>query len=276
VLSALVLLAVVVGVPVLLVRFVGWPLPTTLPDRSWLTAPIGAATLVKVFAGAVWLAWLHFTVCVAVEVRAELRSDGRLTHVPLGGGSQPVGAAPGGRRAAAAQQRTARAGCRCRRRHTGCPDVDRSRAVAGPDPQPGRRTGVGRPVQRAGRWHRARYRWPDATGASGSDGDPRCGRGHKLYEVKPPHGRHYECLWDIAETYLGSGFRYKELVALNTGRMQPDGRTLKNPDLIYPGWVLLLPADATGSGASSRRAHTRGRRAAGCRATGPHITGRHA
>ena len=70
----------------------------------------------------------------------------------------------------------------------------------------------------------------------------------KYIEVQPPQGRHYDTLWGIAERYLGDGLRYKEIAALNMGTVQPDGTTLRNPDLIYPGWILKLPADAEGPG----------------------------
>jgi nucleoid-associated protein YgaU len=44
-----------------------------------------------------------------------------------------------------------------------------------------------------------------------------------------------DCLWDIAARHLGSGSRYTEIAELNTD-------LVKNPNLIYPGWVLRLPA----------------------------------
>ena len=51
-------------------------------------------------------------------------------------------------------------------------------------------------------------------------------------------------LWLLAERHLGNPMRYKELLALNVGIPQPDGRALHNPDLIRPGWVLRFPDDA--------------------------------
>ncbi len=49
-------------------------------------------------------------------------------------------------------------------------------------------------------------------------------------------------LWRIAVHYLGDGERWHEIYTLNRGRPQPDGRSLTDPNLIYPGWVLQLPA----------------------------------
>lgn len=53
-----------------------------------------------------------------------------------------------------------------------------------------------------------------------------------------------DTLWKIAERHLGDGARFVELVELNRGRMQPDGARLEDPDLIRPGWNLVLPATA--------------------------------
>ncbi|WP_421740702.1 LysM peptidoglycan-binding domain-containing protein [Cellulomonas sp.] len=54
-----------------------------------------------------------------------------------------------------------------------------------------------------------------------------------------------DTLWQIAAEHLGAGDRYPEIVDLNRDQVQPDGDTLRDPDLIRPGWVLLLPTDGT-------------------------------
>jgi DNA-binding SARP family transcriptional activator len=56
----------------------------------------------------------------------------------------------------------------------------------------------------------------------------------------------YDTLWRIAQTHLGDPLRWRELFALNRGKLQPDDRALEDPQLIMPGWVLTLPDDATG------------------------------
>src|SRR5207249_4053758 len=61
----------------------------------------------------------------------------------------------------------------------------------------------------------------------------------KTYVVQPR-----DDLWLLAERHLGNPMRYKELLALNVGIPQPDGRALHNPDRIRPGWVLRFPDDA--------------------------------
>ena len=69
------------------------------------------------------------------------------------------------------------------------------------------------------------------------DEDP--GRPHPTVTV-----RRHDTLWSLAERHLGDGARYTEILALNRGTPQPDGRHLDNPSWLYPGWVLRLPADA--------------------------------
>jgi hypothetical protein len=70
----------------------------------------------------------------------------------------------------------------------------------------------------------------------------------KIYVVQPPHGRFHESLWEIAQRFLGDGQRYREIFALNAGRIQPDGSKLTIASLIRPGWVLHMPRDAHGPG----------------------------
>jgi DNA-binding SARP family transcriptional activator len=58
----------------------------------------------------------------------------------------------------------------------------------------------------------------------------------ETYRVQPG-----DSLWRIAERELGSGFRWREIYRLNEGTRFFDGRSLTDPHLIYPGWVLELP-----------------------------------
>ena len=54
-----------------------------------------------------------------------------------------------------------------------------------------------------------------------------------------------ECLWTIAQRYLGEGDLYPEIVQLNIGHAMGDGQVFSNPGMIWPGWVLQLPATAS-------------------------------
>jgi nucleoid-associated protein YgaU len=66
-----------------------------------------------------------------------------------------------------------------------------------------------------------------------------------------------DTLWDIAEAHLGDGASWPRIYELNAHRPQPDGRSLTDPDLIHPGWVLRLPAPASGAKPTTSRAEGR-------------------
>ncbi|WP_030442487.1 BTAD domain-containing putative transcriptional regulator [Actinoplanes subtropicus] len=58
--------------------------------------------------------------------------------------------------------------------------------------------------------------------------------------------KHGDTLSEIAGQCLGDPNRWPEIYALNRGTHFADiGGTLKNPNLIYPGWTLHLPDDAS-------------------------------
>lgn len=64
------------------------------------------------------------------------------------------------------------------------------------------------------------------SGSSGSGG----GSSSKTYTVKKG-----DTLWAIATKYYGSGSKYTKIVDANKS-------LIKNPNLIYVGWVLTIPA----------------------------------
>jgi hypothetical protein len=54
--------------------------------------------------------------------------------------------------------------------------------------------------------------------------------------------------WEIAEIYLASRSRYRDLLALNRGRRSPSGELISEDSRIGAGWTLLMPRDAIGAG----------------------------
>ncbi|MFK4298161.1 LysM repeat protein/DNA-binding SARP family transcriptional activator [Arthrobacter sp. GAS37] len=50
-----------------------------------------------------------------------------------------------------------------------------------------------------------------------------------------------DTLWGLAETHLGDGARWGEILTLNLGSPQPDGMSLSADGHIQPGWKLQLP-----------------------------------
>jgi hypothetical protein len=216
-------LVVVVGPPVGLVVLVGNPLPDEAPNSDWLTAEISSDTLLEILAIVLWLAWLHFVICLVVELASDRRGRGLAPHVPGGG----VGTQALARRLAGAVLLLA-----------GTTAATLPAATASAERAPDNAATAGEagtaPVGSSG--------GATASALRATNGVV------KYYEVQPASGRHYDTLWDIAERFLGSGLRYKEIFELNHGVLQPDGRKLTNVDLIQPGWLLQLPADADGEG----------------------------
>jgi len=49
-----------------------------------------------------------------------------------------------------------------------------------------------------------------------------------------------DTLWDLADRYLGDSLRWPEIFEANAGRVFTDGRTFDDPDLIVPGWDLMI------------------------------------
>lgn len=70
----------------------------------------------------------------------------------------------------------------------------------------------------------------------------------KYYIVRPPSHGHKEFLYEIAVKTLGNGNLATEIFVLNKGRLQPGGGRLETPTAIEPGWILRLPAKASGRG----------------------------
>jgi len=63
--------------------------------------------------------------------------------------------------------------------------------------------------------------------------------GHVTYRVA--RGDH---LWGIAARFLGDGFRWDEIWAANRDSDMGGGWRFTDPQLIYPGWELVLPVEA--------------------------------
>ncbi len=244
-LAAVALLALLAGVPAALAVAVGVPVPgslTRLDDvRAALSAPLAPSLIVDVLALVAWAAWVHFAVCVAVElsvaVRMSLRgSVGPPPRVPLGGVPQQLA-----RRLVEAALVTATVA-----------------TSVGATPGAGTILTPARPAVAAQEWrvalpvtfaaqHEPAGPQPSATApAVGAVRESRAARPGPEYVVEPPHGGYYDSLWDIAERFLGDGQRWREIYELNESREQPDGRALTRPELIRPGWRLRLPGDATG------------------------------
>lgn len=234
-------IVVVVGVPVALLSAFGTPWPSEAPTFDWLTRPTTTEAVLGVLAVIVWLAWAQFVVCLVVEAVAERRRRGLAPQVPGAG----IGTQVLARRIVATIVLMA-----------GTTSVGMGSATAAAAPQA--ESSISSVVlPEAAGFDEALTTEQTGLGGAALPGvdDLQTATSNDVsagittyYDVKPPNGRNYDTLWDIADRYLGNGLRYKEIWDLNKGVTQPDGRVLTNADLIHPGWVMKMPDDAKGPG----------------------------
>lgn len=217
------LLALLVGLPVALAVVAGWPLPRGLPSLASLRQALeegwspDAIVVIKALAIVCWVAWVEVAACAVVEVSAALRGRRQAPKVPLAGPLQPfiahlvtailLAVSGTGTRATPVRPPSLAEAV------TQYSLVPPSLVSTTPEPSPPLRV---TPV--------AASRAPAP----------------KIV-VRPR-----DDLWDLAERHLGDSLRWREIWELNRGRSQPGGRFLEDPDLIRPGWILELPADAAG------------------------------
>ncbi|MEP7088730.1 MAG: hypothetical protein ABI776_01380 [Nocardioidaceae bacterium] len=245
--STVALLVIVVGVPlVLLLLDAPPPVPHGLPGREDLTRPLTTDAILVVLRAVVWLVWLQFVACLLVETVSLVRGGGLPRPVPLSGPSQQLARAlvgsvlVGGSLLASTGVGTAVA--------VPAPtagDTVTSVVHHGASPATAQPGGDAQPAAELGS---APQSTPEATSAPHA-GVPQGMKdviGKRVYVVKPPTGHYHDNLWDIAERHLGNGRRWHEIFALNQRRLQPDGEELQLGRLIQPGWVLIMPNDATG------------------------------
>src|SRR5882757_6784562 len=88
--SLLAVLAIVGGVPYVLWTFFGTPWPDKMPTRDVLFSALTIETVLGIIAFFIWVAWLHFVICLIAEAVTEVRGHGLSPRIPLGGGSQTL------------------------------------------------------------------------------------------------------------------------------------------------------------------------------------------
>jgi LysM domain len=210
----------VAGVPLALATWVGSPLPAEVPSLSEVTDALRDSYvpdefLVKALALVCWLVWIELVASLLVEAVAYARGR-RAGHVPLAGGLQ--------RGAARLVATVALLGAVFTSR--GLPQPG---GLPGPPPAPVAQPAVSVVIDHG----------QAAPGTA--PGETAAPTPELSYQVQ-----RRDTLWDIAERHLGDPFRWQEIFEINRGCPQPDGRCLTDPDVIYAGWQLRLPADAVG------------------------------
>lgn len=213
--SVVLLAAVLVGPPMALVRFVGNPLPSTVPSIEGLNDALTARgvsdeVVINTLAVLAWIIWAQLAIAILVEATAQLRRR-PTPHLPAFPGCQALA----GNLVAGVVLLGSL--------------FNPSRADA---TQPEFSIPQRHPIAQVERMP------PERESAPASAPSPKPEQPTTTYVVE----RH-DSLWSIAETSLGDGMRWREIRDLNIGRPQPDGRALRgDSDVIQPGWTLVVPA----------------------------------
>ncbi len=232
--SLVLVLTLLVGIPALLLLVVGFPLPTEVPSAELVRAhvedgDIPDAFVIKTLAVIVWIVWVQLALAIVVELLALIR--GRMSgRAPVLPGIQTV-----------------------------VGKLVASIVLIGSALTP-TRAAVVAPIAAPAMAVQAMV--VDEVGAgplgvaSGVAEMPRVGGGGPAPIVdraegrSAAHGASYttrsgDNWWDLGERLLGDGMRWSELRSLNAGRTMPDGELVTGQtETVRPGWRLAVPADA--------------------------------
>ncbi|ROS71886.1 LysM domain-containing protein [Curtobacterium sp. PhB130] len=214
------IVAVLVGVPIVLIIAAGNPLPTGAQLQSviTLTPDYGNTILLtKLLPCAGWVAWVLFAVPFLIELAATITGRPTKKRLPIFRGQQHVAAAliaavlvmfAGGTMIGTAQP--ANAAPAPVTTVTSQPAETSAAAPAAPRAPPAVET----PAPAA----------PSVTTKT-------------VHHTVVPGDN----LWSIAEQYYGDGTRDLDIFNASTATVQPDGQHLTNPNLLRPGWNLTVP-----------------------------------
>ncbi|MBB5874635.1 DNA-binding SARP family transcriptional activator/nucleoid-associated protein YgaU [Allocatelliglobosispora scoriae] len=205
---------ILVGVPAALVRFAGRPIPDTWPTaaqwEAWAAAPVTMALLRDYMTCAAWLAWAAITAAIVLEAAAAI-TRAKAPRLRLPAPLHAVAASLVGTAVVAMAGPAARASA---------PPA----AVADATP--------------------STVRAATAPQTTAHAAHVTLVIGDCSYRYRVHRG---DTLSKIARTCLGKAGRWPEIWHLNKNKYWPNvsGKTrFRDPDVIFPGWVLTLPADA--------------------------------
>ncbi|MCW6004283.1 LysM peptidoglycan-binding domain-containing protein [Micromonospora sp. CPCC 205371] len=206
------------GLPAALIRVAGWPLPATLPTHAqitaWLEEPFAELSVIAMAVWAGWLLWLLLATVAVVEGYRWLARRRRRPRLQLPQPAQLLTATLVGTATVGAAQ-------------TGAAAADTGDTTATVDNTPGGSAVIDAAMAGAGTARQA-----PATIHVGAVG-------HQHIVERG------DTLWKISQQRLGTPSRWLEICTLNQHRHFPKvGGSLRDCDLIYPGWDLHLPVDA--------------------------------
>ncbi|WP_166353516.1 BTAD domain-containing putative transcriptional regulator [Phytoactinopolyspora limicola] len=227
------------AIPYGLWRIGGRPWPSEIPNldevTTALTRPDDGSMFISALLIAGWIGWAAFALAVLVEVPAALRGV-RAPKIPALGAQQRVAAllvsAVLGMLAVGPAAMA------------GSPSAATTMLVAADDWRPVP------PVPPAELETEPPVRDAPLDESENSDGTGPETDTHDLEEADQSIHRveRGDTLWDIAGDQLDDPTRWPEIAEASADTIQPDGRRLTNPDLIYPGWNLTVPIEVSDLG----------------------------
>jgi len=215
--ALVVTLGIVGGIPAGLVRFVGWPLPEAWPTldelRQFAQVGVSDQTIIKALALVVWIAWAQVAAAIVAEAAGLVRgrTAARLRVLP---GLQPFAA-----RLVAAIALVAAASA-----------SPRTAAMAAPLQAVVATASATVAIE-------ADDALPDAAPLR---------RGADTDAMATVVTTARDSWWQLAETHLGDGARWRELRDVNVGRDVAPGVTIQaDTTQLDAGWQIRVPVTAT-------------------------------
>jgi len=242
------LLLLVAGLPVVLYRFGGSPIPDRIPSLHQVTAALLRRDSGALFFGVVrdvsWAAWALFSLAVIAETLAAMggrqaprlrlgalqNMAGQLVALVALTFSNPAAAMLA---AAPAVPVAMAPAFPAQSPHAGM--LAAVHLVPASAPEAGPAVSEAGPGIAAG----------EQAAAGQSASPPAVPQVMSMASYQAVVVRPGECLWTIAQRYLGEGDLYPEIVKLNIGHAMGDGHVFSDPAVVWPGWVLQLPSTAS-------------------------------
>ncbi|GAA3524691.1 hypothetical protein GCM10022234_21840 [Aeromicrobium panaciterrae] len=212
--ALVVLAALVIGIPAMLIMFVGNPWPET---GIRLDQPFSDEAIIGILAATLWVLWAQLLWCIGVEIRFAIK-DGGVDHQTVGtfGFQQQIA------RVLISSVVFAIGSSTMINLHT---DTVAATTSAAPAFAP-----------------TSEIIFTETTVQA--DPEPEVvDQVEAAEETLTVHRG--DTLWALAEKHLGDGAKFVQIVQLNEGHTMTDGRVFRATDPIITGWELRMPAHST-------------------------------